>query len=83
VPSGYYQLDDTSKRRPRILRRPSKYGPALPPTRVECTVGADHTAAVVDTMLKNDGERSFVFVVPVEEAHPAASVRTDELLAEA
>ena len=34
-------------------------------------------------MLKNGGERSFVFVIPVEEAHPAESVRTDEVVAEA
>jgi hypothetical protein len=30
-------------------------------------------AAVVDTMLKNGGERSFVFVIPVEEAHHCQS----------
>lgn len=51
-------------------------GHSRPKARLECIVGADHTATVVDTVLKHGGERSFVFVIPVEEAHPAETVKT-------
>ena len=57
-------------------------GHSRPKARLECIVGADHTATVVDTVLEKGGERSFVFVLPVEQAHPAATVRTDEVVAE-
>jgi nitrogen regulatory protein PII len=49
-----------------------------PKARLECVVGADHASTVVDTVLKDGGERSFVFVVPVEQAYPAETVKTDE-----
>ena len=48
-----------------------------PKARLECVVGVDHVQTVVDTMLKDGGDRSFVFVVPVEQAYPAESVKTD------
>lgn len=47
--------------------------------RLECVVGADHAPTVVDTVLKEGGERTFVFVVPVESAHPAELVKGDPL----
>jgi nitrogen regulatory protein P-II 1 len=56
-------------------------GHSRPKARLECIVGADHTDTVVDTVLKNAGERSFVFVIPVEQAHPVETVRTDEVVA--
>jgi nitrogen regulatory protein PII len=48
-----------------------------PKARLECVVGADHTTTVIDTVIKHGGERSFVFVVPVEQAYPAETVKTD------
>ncbi len=57
-------------------------GHSRPKARLECIVGADHTDTVVETVIKNGGERSFVFVIPVEQAHPAESVRTDVVVAE-
>jgi nitrogen regulatory protein PII len=51
--------------------------------RLECIVGDDHAATVVDVVLKNGGERSFVFVVAVEQAFPTETVMTDEVLTEA
>lgn len=50
-----------------------------PKARLECIVGADHVSTVVDTVLKDGGERSFVFVSPVEQAYPAEAVKTDEV----
>jgi nitrogen regulatory protein PII len=47
--------------------------------RLECVVGADHAQTVVDTVLKEGGERSFAFVVPVESAHPADMVKIDDV----
>ena len=47
-----------------------------PKTRLECVVGADHASTVVDAVLKHGAERSFVFVVPVEQAHPVETIRT-------
>ena len=47
--------------------------------RFECVVGADHASTVVETVLKDGGERSFVFVVPVERAYPAETVKTDDV----
>jgi nitrogen regulatory protein PII len=46
-----------------------------PKARLECVVGADHASTVVETMLKEGGERTFVFVVPVESAFPADMVK--------
>jgi hypothetical protein len=53
-----------------------------PKARIECVVGAEHSATVIDTVLKRGGERTFVFVVPVEEAHPAATVKTGAVAVE-
>ena len=50
-----------------------------PKARFECVVGADHASTVVETVLKDGGERSFVFVVPVERAYPAETVKTDDV----
>ena len=47
-----------------------------PKVRLECVVGAEQVATVVDVVVKAGGERSFVFVVPVEQAHPVATVKT-------
>jgi nitrogen regulatory protein PII len=54
-----------------------------PKARLECVVGADLASTVVDTVVKHGGERTFVFVVPVDEAYPAETVKTDALAAEA
>ena len=54
-----------------------------PKTRLECVVGADHASTVVETVLKDGDERSFVFVVPVEGAYPAETVKTDDVAAPA
>jgi nitrogen regulatory protein PII len=48
-----------------------------PKARLECVVGADHASTVVETVIKDGGERSFVFVVPVESAYPAETIKTD------
>jgi nitrogen regulatory protein PII len=50
-----------------------------PKARLECVVGDDHASTVVDTVLKDGGERTFVFVVPVESAYPADMVRDDDV----
>jgi nitrogen regulatory protein PII len=54
-----------------------------PKARIECVVGADHVSTVVETILKHGGERTFVFVVPVEQAYPAESVKSDAVVVEA
>ncbi|MET0510102.1 MAG: P-II family nitrogen regulator [Thermoleophilaceae bacterium] len=56
-------------------------GHTRPKARLECIVGAEYTDSVVDTVLKNGGERTFVFVLPVEQAHPVGSVKTEEVVA--
>ena len=48
-----------------------------PKARLECVVGAEHAATVVDTVVKVGGERTFAFVVPVEQAHPEERVKSD------
>lgn len=53
-----------------------------PKARLECVVGAEHTQTVIDTVLKHGGERSFVYVVPVEQAHPTGTVKTGALALE-
>ena len=54
-----------------------------PKARIECVVGAEeHATTVVDTVLKHGGERSFVFVVPVEQAYPAETVKTGAIAVE-
>ena len=47
-----------------------------PKTRIECVVGADHAQTVIDTILKHAADRSFVFVVPVEQAVPAETIKS-------
>jgi nitrogen regulatory protein PII len=54
-----------------------------PKVRIECVVGPAHVATVVDTVLTRGGERSFVVVVPVEEAYPTQTVKDDEIAAQA
>jgi nitrogen regulatory protein PII len=54
-----------------------------PKARIECIAGADHVTTVVDTMLKHGGERSFAFVVPVEQAYPTETVKSDGVAVEA
>jgi nitrogen regulatory protein PII len=54
-----------------------------PKARLECVVGDDQASTVVDTVVAVGGERSFVFVVPVEQAYPADSVKTGEVAVEA
>ena len=39
----------------------------------------EHATTVVDIVVKHGGERSFVFVVPVEQAYPAETVKTGAL----
>jgi nitrogen regulatory protein PII len=54
-----------------------------PKARIECVVGAEHAATVVDTVVRVGGERSFAFVVPVEQAYPAGTVKTGAVAVEA
>ena len=61
-------------------RGASVEGHTRPKARLECIVGAEYTDSVVDTVL-NGGERTFVFVIPVEQAHPAGSVKTEGVVA--
>jgi hypothetical protein len=46
--------------------------------RLECVVGDDHATTMVDTILAEGGDRTFVFVVPVESAFPEDTVKLDE-----
>ena len=46
--------------------------------RLECVVGDDHASTMVDTILAEGGDRTFVFVVPVESAYPEDTVKLDE-----
>jgi len=48
-------------------------------SRVECVVGDDHASTLVETVLSEGGERTFVFVVPVESAYPTDMVKMDEV----
>jgi nitrogen regulatory protein PII len=47
-------------------------------SRLECVVGDDHAPTVVDTVLKEGGEHTFVFVVAVESAYPLDTVKLDD-----
>ena len=47
-------------------------------SRLECIVGDDHASTVVDTVLKEGGEQTFAFVVPVESAYPLDTVKLDD-----
>ena len=48
---------------------------------MECVVGDDHVAAIVDTVLKLGGERRFVFVVGVKLVFPTETVKDDQPVA--
>jgi nitrogen regulatory protein PII len=50
-----------------------------PKARLECIVGDDHASTVVETVLNEGGERTFVFVVAVESAYPADTIKIDEV----
>jgi nitrogen regulatory protein PII len=50
-------------------------------SRVECIVGDEHLATVVDTVIAEGGEHTFVFVVAVESAYPLDSVKTNAAVA--
>ena len=54
-----------------------------PKARIECVVGAEHVSTVVDTVIREGAERAFVFVVPVEQAYPTATVKTGAVAVEA
>jgi nitrogen regulatory protein PII len=45
--------------------------------RLECVVGADHVEHVKETILRHETNRTFVFVLNVEDATPANLVRSD------
>src|SRR3954468_7221841 len=47
--------------------------------RLECVVGDEHASTVVDTVLAEGGERTFVFVVAVESAFPVDTIKVDEV----
>jgi nitrogen regulatory protein P-II 1 len=47
-------------------------------SRLECVVGDDHASTVVETVLKEGGEHTFVFVVAVEGAYPLDTVKLDD-----
>jgi nitrogen regulatory protein P-II 2 len=47
--------------------------------RLECVVGDDHAETVVETVLKEGGERTFAFVVAVESAYPVDTIKVDEV----
>ena len=47
-------------------------------SRLECIVGDDHASTVVETVLKEGGEHTFAFVVPVESAYPLDTVKLDD-----
>jgi nitrogen regulatory protein P-II 1 len=49
--------------------------------RVECIVGDEHAATVVDTVLNEGGEHTFAFVVDVENAYPLDTVKLGETIA--
>jgi nitrogen regulatory protein PII len=46
-------------------------------SRLECVVGAEHAETVVSTVLKEGGERAFVYVVDVESAYPVDTIKVD------
>ena len=52
-----------------------------PKVRLECVVGAEHVSTIVETVFKHAEERRFVFVMPVEEVYPTATVKVDEAVA--
>ena len=47
-------------------------------SRLECVVGGEHAETVVSTVLKEGGERAFVYVVDVESAYPVETIKVDQ-----
>ena len=47
-----------------------------PKARIEAVVADDATATVVDAILQRGEERTFVTVLPVDEAHPEELVKS-------
>jgi len=47
--------------------------------RLECIVGDEHVQTVVENVIEGGGERTFVYVVAVESAHPLDTVTSDEV----
>jgi nitrogen regulatory protein P-II 2 len=47
-----------------------------PKARIEAVVADDSSSTVVETIVKTGGERTFVTVMPVEEAHPEELVKS-------
>jgi nitrogen regulatory protein PII len=50
-----------------------------PKARLECIVGDEHASTMVDTVLSEGGERTFVFVLPVESAYPEDTIKLDDV----
>jgi len=50
-----------------------------PKARLECIVGDDHASTVVDTVLDEGGDRTFVFVVAVESAFPVDTIKAGDV----
>ena len=48
-----------------------------PKARLECIVGEEHVPEVKETVFRHAAERSFLFVVPVEDAYPTKTVKLD------
>lgn len=44
-------------------------------SRIECVVGDDHASTVVDTIIREGGDRTFAFVLAVESAHPVDTIK--------
>jgi nitrogen regulatory protein P-II 1 len=47
--------------------------------RLECVVGDEHASTVVETVLAEGGERTFVYVLDVESAYPVDTIKVDEV----
>ena len=47
-----------------------------PKARIEAVVADDAVATVVETIVERGGERTFVTVLPVDEAHPEELVKS-------
>lgn len=52
-----------------------------PKARLECVVGDAEAPTVIETVMRHAGERRFVFVVDVAEAHPTDTVKDEGALA--
>ena len=50
-------------------------------SRLECIVGDEHAATVVETIIREGGEHAFAFVVGVESAYPLDTVKLDGAVA--